>query len=111
MGIHTPNALHCLNTSHYPIFIMNKEKLEANPNVVIASCSCEDEGCSNKILLIKESILRRNNFGEEEVCEGRTAIADLSYWDVLDLFLFCKYHLAKDNPDDFKWVKELEYDL
>ena len=79
MGIHTPNALHCLSTLHYPIFIMNQERPIEHPNVFIASCSCEEEGCSNKILLIKESILRRNSIGEEEVCDGRTAIADLSH--------------------------------
>ena len=28
MGIHTPNALHCLSTLHYPIFIMNKKDFE-----------------------------------------------------------------------------------
>ena len=33
---------------------------------VISSCSCENEGCSNKILLIKEDKLRRNSIGRKK---------------------------------------------
>ena len=85
---------------------MNQERPVEHPNVFIASCSCEDEGCSNKILLIKESILRRNSIEEKEGCDGRTAIADLSHMDLLDLYFFCEYHLEKDIPYNFKLIKE-----
>ena len=75
-------------------------------NVLISNCSCENEGCSNKILLIKEDKLRRNSIGEEEVCNGRTAIADLNHVDLLDLYFMCEYHLEQDIPEDFKRIKE-----
>ena len=85
--------------------IKQKKKLD-KLNVLISSCSCENEGCSNKILLIKEDKLRRNSIGEEEVCNGRTAIADLNHVDLLDLYFMCEYHLEQDYPEEFKRIKE-----
>ena len=87
------------------ITIKEREEV-AELNVLISNCSCENEGCSNKILLIKEDKLRRNSIGEEEVCNGRTAIADLNHHDLLDLYFFCEYHLEQDAPEVFKRIKE-----
>ena len=88
--------------------IKQKKKLD-KLNVLISSCSCENEGCSNKILLIKEDKLRRNSIGEEEVCDGRTAIADLNPQDLLDLYIFCEYHLEQDNPEDFQEIRDDQF--
>ena len=85
---------------------IKEERQVEELNVLITNCSCEDKGCTNKILLIKEDNLRRNSIGEEEVCNGRTAIADLNHNDLLDLYLLCEYHLEQDIPEDFKRIKE-----
>ena len=78
-------------------------------NLLIRNCSCENEDCSNKILLIKEDKLRRNSIGEEEVCDGKTAIADLNPQDLLDLYILCEYHLEQDNPEDFQEIRDEQY--
>ena len=85
---------------------IKQERKQEQLNVLIANCSCEDEGCTNKILLIHEDKLRRNSIGEEEDCDGRTAIADLNHHDLLDLYFFCEYHLENDAPEVFKRIKE-----
>ena len=88
---------------------IKQEKKSDELNVLISSCSCENEGCSNKILLIKEDKLRRNSIGEKEVCDGRTAIADLNPQDLLDLYILCEYHLEQDNPEDFQEIRDEQY--
>ena len=88
--------------------IKQKKKLD-KLNVLISSCSCENEGCSNKILLIKEDKLRRNSIGEEEVCDGRPAIADLNPQALLDLYILCEYHLEQDNPEDFQEIRDDQF--
>ncbi len=88
---------------------IKQEKQLDELNVLINSCSCENESCSNKILLIKEDKLRRNSIGEEKVCDGRTAIADLNPQDLLDLYILCEYHLEQDNPEDFQEIRDEQY--